>query len=69
MSLCLAFGTKTCDFVTRVDALSWVDMSFLRILIPFEEPPHLTADLTSVYTVPFTTKMWSSMCLKVLVQK
>ena len=26
--LCLAFGTKTCDFVTRVDALSWVDMSF-----------------------------------------
>ena len=43
--LCLAFGTKTCDFVTRVDALSWVDMSFLRILIPFEEPPHLTADL------------------------
>ena len=25
--LCLAFRTKTCDFVTLVDALSWVDMS------------------------------------------
>ena len=25
---CLAFGTKTCVFVTRVDALSWVDMPF-----------------------------------------
>ena len=26
--LCFAFGTKTCDFVTRVSAFSWVDMSF-----------------------------------------
>ena len=26
--LCLAFGIKTYDFVTRADALSWVDMSF-----------------------------------------
>ena len=32
--------------MTRVDALSRVDMSFFTILIPFEEPPHLTADLS-----------------------
>ena len=30
--------------MTRVDALSSVDMSLLLILIPFEEPPHLTVD-------------------------
>ena len=28
IGLCLAFGTKICDFVTRVDALAWVDISF-----------------------------------------
>ena len=28
VGLCLAFGTKTCDCVTRVDAFSWVDVSF-----------------------------------------
>ena len=31
--------------MTRVDALSSIDMPFLLILIPFEEPPHLMADI------------------------
>ena len=35
--------TWTCDLMTCVGALSSIDMSFLLILIPFEEPPHLTA--------------------------
>ena len=34
--------------MTRVDALSFVDMSLLLILIPVEEPPHLTADYSNL---------------------
>ena len=43
----LAFRTWTCDLVTRVDALSSLEMSLLLILIPFEETPHLTADFNT----------------------
>ena len=41
--LCLLF--RTYNLVTRVDALYLLSTShLLRILIPLEEPPHLTAD-------------------------
>ena len=42
--LCLVF--RTYDLMTRVDALYLPSTGhLLRILIPLEEPPHLTADL------------------------
>ena len=47
LGLRLAIFIRFSLFVTRVDALSCVNMSFLRILTPFEEPPHLTADCTA----------------------
>jgi hypothetical protein len=41
--LCLVF--RTYDLMTRVDALYLPSTGhLLRILIPLEEPPHLTAD-------------------------
>ena len=57
--LCLAFGTKTCDFVTRVDALCLVSTChFLRILIPFEEPLPYTHR-------PIRPSLHTSMCAHV----
>ena len=45
--LCLVF--RTYDLMTRVDALYLPSSGhLLRILIPLEEPPHLTADSISV---------------------
>ena len=53
--LCLAFGTKTCDFVTRtIVSMHCLGSTchFLRILIPFEEPPHLTVEaLSDIYAI------------------
>ena len=41
--VCLVF--RTYDLMTRVDALYLPSTGhLLRILIPLEEPPHLTAD-------------------------
>ena len=43
--LCLVLGLKTYDLVTRADALCLLSTGhLLRILIPLDEPPHLTAD-------------------------
>jgi hypothetical protein len=49
--LCLVF--RTYDLMTRVDALYLPSTGhLLRILIPLEEPPHLTADkVANLYTL------------------
>ena len=45
--LCLVF--RTYDLMTRVDALYLPSTGhLLRILIPLEEPPHLTADIQDI---------------------
>ena len=45
--LCLVF--RTYDLMTRVDALYLPSTGhLLRILIPLEEPPHLTADMAAI---------------------
>ena len=49
--LCLVF--RTYDLMTRVDALYLPSTGhLLRILIPLEEPPHLTADFWKYIFIP-----------------
>ena len=59
--LCLVF--RTYDLMTRVDALYLPSTGhLLRILIPLEEPPHLTADLFELVQLEAVT------CLKITTE-
>jgi hypothetical protein len=56
--LCLVF--RTYDLMTRVDALYLPSTGhLLRILIPLEEPPHLTADLIHLL-VRLPSELWAT---------